>query len=230
VPEENQPGVSHAAIHRWSLISLEQMLKGVVEGYLFDDLDTMISVGRGVAYPIVMAVLSGCELLGYLLGDDGVADAGHAIERYWRDYMARIKPRYGPLAAIARHLCRNGIAHVYLSKPGVAIVRGEPDRHLKREPDGIVFDCLVLAAHFKRSYLEHARADIMERGAEAQQRLDDLMRGYKRHADCLLRELPLDLFPEPPLMTFVDRNAISAASRASGASEIARPGPTVTPP
>ena len=117
-------------------LTVERVLENVVECYLFGDLDdsmkTEITLKQcgSVAYPMVMAVLSGSEMLGALSSD---AKKTNRIATYWREYMARIKWRYSELAEIAAQACRHGIAHNYLSWPGVGVVRDQPHRHLRRE-------------------------------------------------------------------------------------------------
>lgn len=58
---------------------------------------------------------------------------------------------------------------------GVLVVREEPARHLRLEGDEVVFDCIELYAHFRRSIEEHARPYIFDHADDAQRRLDALL-------------------------------------------------------
>ena len=179
-------------------MSVAALLEHVVDGYLLGDLKSMRTAIRpaatgAVCYPMLMAVLAGSELLGSLTGD-----TGDPIERYWQTYMSRVNDRYGDIAAIASELCRNGVAHMYLTKPGVGVVRAQPARHLVREhSDLLILDCDVLHDHFKQSYERHARADIQRSDEEAQRRLNKLVRHYATKSAQLLNKLPADRFPIP---------------------------------
>ena len=158
-------------------IALTNALEVVIEGYLLGDLESMATEIKpkeigAVGYPMAMAVLAGSELLGALTSD--VAKTNR-IEHYWTTYMARVNEKYGDLAAIAAELFRNGIAHSYLSRPGVAVVRGGVEWHLQRHPSlGVVLDCVKLYRDFRRSYEDYAKRYILDNVTEAQGRLDKL--------------------------------------------------------
>jgi hypothetical protein len=110
----------------------------LIEGYLFGDLESMATEIKpkpigAVGYPIVMAVLAGSELLGALTSD---GSAGNQIQHYLHTYMAKVNEKYGDVGEIADDLFRNGIAHSYLSRPGVLVVRGESEWHLAAHTGG----------------------------------------------------------------------------------------------
>jgi hypothetical protein len=177
-------------------MSVPDLLVHVVEGYLLGDLQSMRTEIKpkemgAVGYPMLMAVLAGSELLGKL-----TADTGNPIEHYWKTYMAPIDKRYADVAAIAKELCRNGLAHMYLTKPGVGIVRGQPTRHLAFEHGTqVILDCLVLHDHFKQSYEYHARPAIQGSLQHSQRRLNALVAHDARKSAQLLKKLPLSRFP-----------------------------------
>jgi hypothetical protein len=179
-------------------ISIERVLKIVIEGYLLGDLESMateieIKEFGAVGYPMVMTVLSGSELLGVLTS--GVKQA-NGIATYFRTYMAQIDQRYGDVAEIAANACRHGIAHNYLSWPGVGVVRGASYRHLGLEGDEVIFDCLKLSEDFRRSYQDHARADILADLKAAQSRFDALTQHDRKKAQRLIAKLPSQRFPK----------------------------------
>ncbi len=199
-------------------LKVDDVLKHVVEGYLLGDLDSMSTDIRpkavgAVCYPMLMAVLAGSELLGQL-----AVDGGDAIQRYWATYMARIDDRYGDVAEIAKDLCRNGLAHIYLTKPGVGVVRGEPVRHLVLErTDLLVIDCLELHRDFRASYECFARPAIQGSAEDAQKRLDALVANDAVKSDHLLARLPSERFPVSGLATGVGhRIAPSGTQSISG--------------
>jgi hypothetical protein len=90
-------------------IPVSSVLTNLVEGYLLGDLESMATeVQRkemgACGYPMVMAVLSGSELLGAMTTDAAQDDR---IEAYWKTYMAKIDPLYGYLGKIASQLARD---------------------------------------------------------------------------------------------------------------------------
>jgi hypothetical protein len=124
-----------------------------------------------VGYPMTMALLAGSELLGALTSD--VPDR-RRIEHYWGNYLKLVNEKYGDLGAIAKELFRNGIAHSYLSRPGVLVIRGRPELHLQLSSQGLIVDCITLYEDFRQSYEIHARSAILEHRAAAQRRLNKL--------------------------------------------------------
>jgi hypothetical protein len=179
VPASGGPPAGFVATAAGPLtIPLANVLKVVVEGYLFGDLESMATEIKpkeigAVGYPMAMTVFSGSDLLGALTSDNG-----NRIQEYWNTYMAQVNELYGDLGKIADDLFRNGIAHNYLSRPGVAVVRGAPDRHLKLTSDGLHFDCVELYRDFRRSYEDYAKPYIVNNATDAQQRLNKLTEHY----------------------------------------------------
>lgn len=177
-------------------IPVERMLQHGIEGYLLEDLQSMATEIQAkemgaVGYPMVMAVLSGSELLGAMTS---TAKEDNRIEAYWQAYMAQVEPRYEYLGKIAKQLARNGIAHSYLSHLGVLVQRGG-GRHLERHGGEIVFDCLQLHSDFRHSYIDYARPHILGNKDHAQRQLDALFEHDPKNAN-LIAKLPPDLFPD----------------------------------
>jgi hypothetical protein len=183
-------------------LGLADCLDLVVEGYLFGDLDSManeISMKEmgAVCYPMMMAVLAGSELLGGLTG--GPKDG--EVAYYWRNSMATANAAYGHLGQLAQDLLRNGLMHVYLTKPGIGVRRDRPEQHLTIDPMSRVriFNCVVLADDFRRSYYEHAKARIGEHPEAAQKSLDRLLGAAAKKSAEVLARVPADAFgPMPP--------------------------------
>lgn len=195
-PGPSGPGaVGVQIIQQKPTFALVDLLNRVIRGYLFGDLDALRDevtpkpVGAA-GYPMVMAVMAGSELLGRVS-----SDSKDHIPYYWSEFMAKINPAYTYLGKIAEQLCRNGVAHSYLSHLGVGVVRGEPSRHLGREQDGLIFDCLQLYADFRTSYESHAEPHLLHNHVAAQRRLDDLVAHDIKKSQPLLAALPPSLFP-----------------------------------
>lgn len=170
-------------------IPVRSVLENLVEGYLFGDLESMATEVQpkeigACGYPMVMAVLSGSELLRVMTSDNVQGDR---IETYWKTYMAKVDPLYVYLGKIASQLARNGIAHSYLTHLGVLMVCGRRRRHLTLSmSDELIFDCLELHKQFRESYEAHARPYIVENVQDAQRRVDALVRHDRTKAKSLI--------------------------------------------
>jgi hypothetical protein len=191
------PDIGLTTVEGIPTIPVASVLTNLVEGYLFGDLESMATevplkeVGA-CGYPMVMAVLTGCELLAAITSDAAQDDR---IETYWKTYMAEVDPLYGYLGQIASQLARNGIAHTYLAHLGVLVVRGNPRRHLTlSENEEVVLDCLELYSQFRQSYEDHARPFILENINDVQRRVDELVRYDRVKAKSLIGALPFDRF------------------------------------
>jgi hypothetical protein len=188
-----------SSAHAPTRLDVSDVLGYVIEGYLLGDLESMKTEIKpkemgAVGYPMVMSVLSGSELLAAL----ATGAKSKLIKRYFKEYMARIDRRYSDVAELAGAAARHGIAHNYLSWPGVAVVRGAPERHLGLEGDELIFDCLELYDHFRRSYEQHARPAIRNDLTAAQRRFDQLTQHDLGKGMRLIAQLPSDRFPQKP--------------------------------
>jgi hypothetical protein len=136
-------------------IEIDHFLRHVVEQYLFKDLDKMRSLvpdrglyAGGAGYPMLMATISGMELLGTLL-DEGTSDPGTNSrqyqfnpemrcvlqkngtykptgENYFRNFWHLFTeefPAYSPYHDLIRGLVRNPLAHAYVTVPRVIVVK-----------------------------------------------------------------------------------------------------------
>jgi hypothetical protein len=145
---------------------------------------------------MMMAVLAGSELLGGLT--DGLQ--GGEVSYYWTNSMAAVNPAYGHLGTLAQDLLRNGLMHIYLTKPGIGVRGDRPEQHLKFDPaTGVrMFNCVVLADDFRRSYYEHAKPRIDENPEAAQKSLDRLMVAAAQKSAQVLAALPASAFGPMP--------------------------------
>ena len=203
-------------------IPIESALGQLIEGYLLGDLESMANevtlkeIGA-VGYPMVMAVLSGSELLAALATDE---KKDNRIETYWTRYMAKVDVRYGDLGRIACQLARHGIAHSYLSHFGVLVVRGQPGLHLSLWGGEVVFDCVELYEHFRESYTQHARPYLLKHAVDAQRRLDALLQHDRVKASSLIGRLPAARFPECLVPVSMPTTSMSASGGVTLATPI----------
>ena len=194
-------------------IPLDNVLEVLVEGYLLGDLESMATeinskeIGA-VGYPMAMTVLAGSELLGALTSD--VADTNR-IEEYWTIHLATVNKTYGDLGEIASDLYRNGIAHSYLSRLGVVVLRGDPDRHLQLTGDGVVLDCIELYKDFRRSYEDYAKLSILDDASKAQERFNKLVQHDHLKAK-LVENLPPERWPRTAVMAPLSPSGVLLAT------------------
>jgi len=133
-----------------------------IEGYLFKDLLSLIGPpptknqqDEGVTYPLVMTAFAGIELMGALLSDDqfNASNGKTYFRNYWTKYLYPSVMDGDKIADYLYQLVRHGIAHVFLLKGPIGIVRRQPAYHLKRDESGLFFvDAVQLANDFIRSY------------------------------------------------------------------------------
>ena len=148
-------------------MELHDFLDQYVEGYLFHDLASMERIRLpdeqhygAVSWPIVLSVLSGMELLGALLFDHEFdADSGDThFKHYWVQFLGAVFPEYKKMPGgpdLMRALVRHGLAHSFLTAPGINVTKGDASRHLYLHPDPLhvlSIDCLKLAEDFRESY------------------------------------------------------------------------------
>lgn len=182
---------------------LQEYLEKYIDGYLFCDLKSIATkipanLHPGAAgYPMILTMCAGMELLGALLRptlkdkfneDQGIKYFGH----YWKYYLSKTNPEYKKYGEIARTLVRNGLAHLFMTKPNIGIVKSNPRLHLKKVEGHLVIDCVRLFEDFKKSYEDHAKPVILD-GKEGTQlasnRLHQIMAQYTIEADKVLQKL-----------------------------------------
>ncbi|MHB1134257.1 MAG: hypothetical protein ACYC4L_17955 [Chloroflexota bacterium] len=158
-------------------IALRTFFTDYVDGYLFEDLRSMHEFTLpperktgGLGYTMLLTILAGMELLGYLLYNKTYTprpDLGAThFEEYWTRYLSHEVDKYGDreVAMIVRSSLRNGIAHVFLAKPGIEVKRGDPRRHMTRgsESGRFIIDPDSLFEDFKRSYNSRVRPIVFD--------------------------------------------------------------------
>lgn len=105
--------------------TVEDFINRSIECYILGDLSAMSRCIAsptgcgGVCYPMLMTILSGMELLGYILNDNNqtrIDGNGSNIKYFWDNYFIEINPDYKGLELIFIRLIRNGIAHMFMTK------------------------------------------------------------------------------------------------------------------
>ena len=217
-------------------MTIKQFLTRHVEGYLFKDLRTISRVklrkGQkigGVGYPFVVSILAGMEALGGLLNDstfDMSPSAGNTyFEDYWNNYFSKHVPRYTRFASAFRKLVRHGIAHTYLTKTGIWIIRGEPSAHLSIFTHAgnhyLVIDVMEFFNDFVGSYNSFVKPIVWNgavRGSinkrSMQDRLNEMITAYENQSNTELSSLGVTATVPTPIMTAILSNASTSPSTA----------------
>lgn len=168
-------------------------IKNYIDDYLFHDVDSIIEHvpnkhPGAAAYPILLSVLSGIELLGALLmpseKDYSYRQGNDYFIYYWDKYLANGQPVYKNYGEIARQLIRNGLAHLFTTKSKIGVVRSRNGTHLTIDKEGqLIIDATQFYNDFKNSYLNKAKPRLLDnaKGTElAHKRLCEIS---KKHND-----------------------------------------------
>jgi hypothetical protein len=130
------------------MTDLNTFLQKNVEGYLFEDLQTMkaatLAPGKqagAVGYPLLMSAFAGIELLGALLSDSPFdKNKGAAyFDDFWRNHLYSTDPCRAAAGKALYQLVRHGLAHVYVTKGDIVVFKHAPAMHLVRAPDGSIY-------------------------------------------------------------------------------------------
>ncbi len=146
------------------LMDVHHFFQHFIEGYLFGDLERMAEIGSpdeqygGVTYPMLATTLSGMELLGELLMTDRepFTDRGNiSFDNYWKGYFLPANPEYEyeNLGDLFRHLMRHGIAHSFLTKPGIFVGKNLRTKLSLDQPNRTLhIDAKAFYKDFRKSY------------------------------------------------------------------------------
>jgi hypothetical protein len=215
---------------------LDHFLKHSVEGYLFEDIETLKRAERlpektkgGVGYPLLLTAFAGIELLGALVSKETFHKRGGEtyFTSFWREYLYPDEPRASVGTAIYK-LARHGLAHVFVVKGDLVVVKNEPKEHLVRvvETGGLVINAVQLADDLIDAYQSKVKplldVDQGEINRETMsKRLDDMEKAYRSDAEFFsshLENLPPAESPHPipgasgPLSSYVTTNEAHAVS------------------
>jgi hypothetical protein len=150
-------------------VLLDEFLTEYVQGYLFEDLENLSTIqpapgkrfGAG-GYPMLSATLAGMQLLGGLLSPDDFStkQGDRYFASYWKHMLVPRSPQYGRPAGLpdlVSALVRDGLAHQFITKPGILVVKGAGPagpHHLEIDADeyGLCLDCIEFFHDFRGSY------------------------------------------------------------------------------
>jgi len=199
------------------MANLAKFLAKNIEGYLFNDLRSLIGTpplagqeDKGVGYPLVMTAFAGIELLGALLSKKtfDAHDGDIYFKNYWTKYLYLSLPDTENIGVSLYRLVRHGIAHSYVLKGQIGVLRRQPSLHLKRNDGGLVcIDAVQLANDLIQSYDSIVPSIVALRtgtvnGITMSQRLNEMEDRYKTQAS----SRPLSSFPN---ITVAESTAIS---------------------
>ena len=170
-------------------MNIEEFFRRYVEGYLFEDLDTMRRAephdgqvyGR-CGYSMVLVSMAGIELLGTLVADQHFSyrKGDDRFLAFWRDYLYPGDAKRADVGEAIRRLVRNGLAHMFLPKPGIVVsTEGTATaNHLVRGDSGeLLVDAHRLAHDLRAAYMSRVRPLLSDpvRVAQMQTRLNEII-------------------------------------------------------
>lgn len=187
------------------MVDLNAFLQKNVEGYLFEDLRTMraasLPPGKqagAVGYPLLMTAFAGIELLGALLspGEFNKDKGAQYFGSFWRDYLYSNDSSRAAAGDTLYQLVRHGLAHIYVTKGNVWVVKHVPAMHLVRTDDGSIWvDAVQLADDLEESYKSRVKPLIAASdgisGASMTKRLGEMEVAYRAQAAQLMKDLQL---------------------------------------
>jgi hypothetical protein len=186
-------------------MTIDEFLSQFVEGYLFNDLISMgnikrrpPSVGGECGYPMVSAVISGCELFGGLLCKEryNPKQGKHYFVSYWSDYLINFNPRYGvsELGRLVYQLVRNGVAHTFVAKQGITITKFQPEHHLDIDTASgrLTIDATSLSKDFIKSYTKFVKPLLPDQSSRAlmDRNFQIMINGYVKESSSCFARLP----------------------------------------
>jgi hypothetical protein len=133
--------------------NLEAFLQHNVEGYLFGDLREMQCVPVG--YPLLMTAFAGIEMLGALLSTSrfSARNGPTYFGSYWKTHLYPSLKGTEGIGNVLYKLARHGIAHAFVVKGPIGVVRSQPTLHLTQDSQGMFFiDAVQLANDFMESF------------------------------------------------------------------------------
>ncbi len=138
---------------------LDEFLSHHVENYLFYDIGFMErddEMGGGVGYPMLMTCCAGIEFLGALRSRSRFQARGLGYQ-YFREYWGAClypNPPFNAFDVQVYQLIRHGIAHSFVTKGHIGVVRKQPHLHFKQGANNLLLvDAVQLGRDLKASYL-----------------------------------------------------------------------------
>lgn len=165
---------------------LDRFIEHDIRGNLFRDLAAMQKIE--VTFPLLMSTCAGIELLGALLSKSEfqVHNRNRTyFQLYWSTYLYCDSATSSDLAGDLYQMVRNGIAHGFVLKGSLAVLRMQPAMHLKSDAAGVFcIDATQLASDFVSSFEREvpailARSDGSPSRASMSQRFDEMCRKFQ---------------------------------------------------
>jgi len=130
-----------------------QDLERILHEYLVKDLLALKETR--VAFPTLMTVFAGVELLGALVTPGSFGTDERGFRHYWTDYLypASVRPRTVDEAEIIYEFARHGVMHHFFPRGMIGVTGSDPGAHLTCRSDGVLtIDVRVLVDDFVRVY------------------------------------------------------------------------------
>jgi len=209
-----------------SIADLATFLKRNVDEYLLADLESLIRLnpapGRtagAAGYPLLVSTFAGIELLGGLVSSspfDRNAGAKRFAE-FWIDYMYRGNANRAAAGPVLYQLARHGLAHAFVVKGNLEVVKGEPRLHLVTTGKGAIsVDAVQLAIDFRTAYESQVKPNVISGTPLAKTMADrhaEMASEYGKQAAELLPILKLPL--ESAASSQVAPNAVQSGINTS---------------
>ena len=147
------------------MTDLKAFLQHNVEGYLFGDLREMQRVPIG--YPLLMTTFAGIELLGALLSTSRFNTHHGSVyfTSYWKTHLYPGLKDTEAIGNVLYQLVRHGIAHGFLLKGRMAVVRSQPGVHLTQDSSGVIYvDAVQLATDLMDSFTAQVKPLVRSTG------------------------------------------------------------------
>ncbi|MDH4045616.1 MAG: hypothetical protein OEW06_14290 [Gemmatimonadota bacterium] len=182
---------------------LHEFLEHDVEGYLFHDLRAMQGVtappdapGGGLGYPLLITTLAGIELLGAILSRRpfNTNSGRQYFADYWHRFLYPSNQPPPPEIDVVYQLARHGIAHNFLLKGPLGVVKGQPSHHLKHVGGRFLIDATQLANDLMFSYETRVKPHVSAPNADVDpvqmtDRLTEIASAYQGQAHPLIQPI-----------------------------------------
>lgn len=209
------------------MTDVEAFLKRNIEGYLFYDLRAMQqddANGEGVGYPLVMSTCAGIEILGALLSasafNNRPGTGSGYFNAFWRDYLYPPPSVNGAVGDTLYQLVRHGIAHGYVLKGNIGVLRKRPELHLATDASGLLYiDAVELSNNLMAAYRTRVVPILAKTvgpvsRASMQDRLTEMEATYlAQAAKNQIFSLPASLTP-PAATTAISQSAVPSVTSA----------------
>jgi hypothetical protein len=212
-----------------------------VEGYLFDDLRAMQALvapvgatGGGAGYPLLMSAFAGIELFGALVSTAAFhANSGKVYFRhFWSRYLYPSLNNASEIGQSLYQLVRHGVAHGFVVKGSIAVLKRTPAKHLKRDAqDLICIDAVQLADDLIECYFATLKpmatsttGPVSEATIAA--RLSEMEQAYATQAAQLRASRYFGLAGGPPTAPVTQSLGVQGAAGSQPLESTAPGGPT----